>query len=66
MLSSQPWQAEVGPDGELRAVVRYAVDRCVCGHTWAEHYQPRVGRKAACYAQPKGRLCDCHAFMLAH
>lgn len=64
-VSLPPFQVEVALDGSLKAVHRYSVDKCVCGHTWEEHYQPRRGRKASCWATPKGVLCDCHDFMFA-
>ena len=65
-MSSQKFQVVVGPNGRFKQQLRYAIDVCVCGHTWAEHYQPRPGGKAACYGKtPSGFIDECHNFQLA-
>jgi hypothetical protein len=48
------------------AVARFAEDRCArpgCGDRWADHYQPRLGGRAGCWATHKGVLCNCGNFM---
>lgn len=64
-MSSQPWQLGMSADGDLVAIPRYAVDRCGCGHAWSEHWQPRRGGKASCWARTSGILCECRDFELS-
>ena len=63
-MSTLRWQLGMSADGQLVAIPRYAVDQCCCGHAWSDHYQPKPGGKASCWARPRGILCECHDFEL--
>lgn len=64
-MITYPFQLGLSATGELVPIRRYAVDLCSCGHPWSDHYQPERGGKAACWATPRGVLCECHDFELA-
>ncbi len=62
---TQPYQIGVNALGDIVPIWRYSSDVCECGHTWAEHYQPRRGGQAACYGKVKNGLIDeCRDFRL--